>query len=267
MVRSRWAASVAIGLLAVALAWVGWLLVGGWRVREGLSWSRRRIAEGRYAAARERLAWLADWCPRDDAVAYLLGDCEAKLGRPEAAVAAWGSVSSRSALADLARLAEGRVLIRSLGRLGDAERRFRSTARSRSATAMQARWALAELLLWEGRIDELRRLLREIEGIGPPTDRIAALREHWRLDSVIVAAEEVGSVLDQAERTAPDDPYVWLARAHLATQYGRLDEAREWLDHCEVRQSSDRARRDRAPRPVAMGDGGRPGRRGPPRWP
>ncbi len=241
MVRSRWAASVAIGLLAVALAWVGWLLVGGWRVREGLSWSRRRIAEGRYAAARERLAWLADWCPRDDAVAYLLGDCEAKLGRPEAAVAAWGSVSSRSALADSARLAEGRVLIRSLGRLGDCRAPLSIHGPEPLRHGDAGPVALAELLLWEGRIDELRRLLREIEGIGPPTDRIAALREHWRLDSVIVAAEEVGSVLDQAERTAPDDPYVWLARAHLATQYGRLDEAREWLDHCEVRQSSDPA--------------------------
>ena len=79
--------------------------------------------------------------------------------------------------------------------------------------AMPARWALAELLLWEGRLDEMRRLLSEIEQAGPPIDRIAALREHWRLDSVIVAREEVGPVLDHAERNAPDDPYVWLARA------------------------------------------------------
>src|SRR5438309_9377933 len=85
----------------------------------------------------------------------------------------------------------------------------------------------------------MRRLLGEIERIGPAADRIAALREHWRLDSVVVAAEEVGPVLDQAERTAPEDPYVWLARAHLATQYGRYDEAREWLDRCAGRRGAD----------------------------
>ncbi len=69
----------------------------------------------------------------------------------------------------------------------------------------------AELLLWEGRLDEMRRLLREIWRAGSPDDQAAALREHWRLDSVIIAAEEVGPVLDQAGLTAPDDPCVWLA--------------------------------------------------------
>jgi hypothetical protein len=170
MSRSRYFAGGGIGLLAVALAWVGWLLVGGWRVREGVSWARRRIAEGQYALARDRLAWLARWCPRDDAVVDLLGECEARLGRPEAAVAAWDSVPSSSPRADSARLAAGRVLIRALGRLGDAERRFRSMSLVVSAATIPSRWALAELLLWEGRLDELRRLLGEIKGFGPPDD-------------------------------------------------------------------------------------------------
>jgi thioredoxin-like negative regulator of GroEL len=232
MRRPRWVLGLAIGLLAAVLAWASWLLVGGRRVRDGLSWSRERMAEGRYATARDRLARLARWWPRDDEVVYLLGECEAKLGRPEAAMATWASVPSGSELAGPTRLAEGRLRVHSLGRLGDAEVAFRSAARHGGAAAMGARWALAEVLLWEGRLDELRRLLREIGRTGSPTDRAAALREHWRLDSVIVAAEEVGPILDQAERTAPDDPYVWLARANLAVQYGRYEEAREWLDRC-----------------------------------
>jgi tetratricopeptide (TPR) repeat protein len=236
-VRSRIAARIVVGLMAVFLAWVAWLLVGGWQVRAGLSWARQRMAEGRCASARDRLAWLAAWWPGDDEVTYLFGGCEAKLGRPEAAIAAWGSVPPGSPRAAAARLAEGRLLVRPLGRLGAAERAFRSAARGEGAPAMQARWAMAELLLWEGRLDELRPLLREIWRLGSPTDRAVALREHWRLDSVIVAAEEVSPVLDQAERTAPDDAYVRLARVHLATQYGRYDAARDLLDRCVVWQA------------------------------
>ena len=47
MVRPRCAAGIAIGLMVAALAWVGWLLVGAWQVRDGLAWARRQVAEGR----------------------------------------------------------------------------------------------------------------------------------------------------------------------------------------------------------------------------
>src|SRR5690349_21334427 len=91
--RPRWVAGVAIGsMAAAALAWVAWLMVGGGMVRDGLAWARGRMVEGGFAAARDRLARLSAWCPRDDEVALLLGECEAKLGRPEAALSAWGSV-------------------------------------------------------------------------------------------------------------------------------------------------------------------------------
>ena len=85
----------------------------------------------------------------------------------------------------------------------------------------------------------MRGLLREIGRARSLRDRIDALREHWRLDSVIVAAEEVQPFLDQAARTAPDDERVWLARAQLATRYGRYAEAREWLDRCQTHHPHD----------------------------
>ena len=80
--RSRWAAGIAVGLVVAALAWAAWLLLGGRQVRAGLEWAQQRMTEGEYAAARDRLERLAIWWPRDDRVAYLLGECEAKLGRP-----------------------------------------------------------------------------------------------------------------------------------------------------------------------------------------
>ena len=71
------------------------------------------------------------------------------------------------------------------------------------------------MLLWEGRLDEFRRLLREIGRVGTLRDRTAALRELWRLDSVVVAAEEFQPILDQAALTAPHDNRIWLG-AHTS---------------------------------------------------
>ena len=133
MSRSRLFAGIAGILATILLAWVGWLLIGGGQVREGVAWSRQRMAEGQFAEARDRLARLSAWWPHDDEVAYLLGECEAKLGRPDAAVDAWRTIRAESALKDVARLEDGRLLVRPLGRLGEAESAFRMAARGGGA--------------------------------------------------------------------------------------------------------------------------------------
>jgi tetratricopeptide (TPR) repeat protein len=238
-VRSRVAAGIALGLLAAVLSGMTWLLVGRWQVHEGLGWAARQMDARHFAAARDRLAWLATWWPHRADVAYFLGACEAELGHPDAALAAWSRVPSGSSLAAARSLAQGRLLVRARGRLAEAETCYRAAEQGQSPTAVEARWALAELLLWEGRLGEMRRLLEEIARSHSLRDRIGALREHWRLDGVAVAAEEVQPFLDQASRTAPDDHRVWLARAHLATRYGRFAEARHWLDRCQARNPDD----------------------------
>ena len=63
---------------------------------------------------------------------------------------------------------------------------------------------------------------------------------------MVVAAEEIQPILDQAALTAPDDDRVWLARAYLATQYGRYPESRRYLDAVHSRRL-DRPSRPRAP--------------------
>jgi tetratricopeptide (TPR) repeat protein len=240
MARSRVAAGTAIGLLVAVLGgWIGWLLIGRWQVRDGLRWATRRMDAKQYALARERLAWLDRWWPGRADVAYFLGACEAELGHTDAALTAWRRVPSDTPLGAKSNLAAGRLLVRNAGRLTEAETCYRAAARGSSPTAVEARWALAEVLLWEGRFAEIRNLLHEIARARSLRDRIGALREHWRLDSVIVAAEEVQPFLDRADRTARDDPRVWLARAFLATRYGRFAEARDWLDRCQARNPDD----------------------------
>jgi tetratricopeptide (TPR) repeat protein len=224
----------------IGLAWVAWLLVGGWQVRDGLARAKQQIDSGQYGPARDRLARLSTWWPRQAEVAYLLGECEARLSRPDAAVAAWARVPAGSPLAVSAALAQGRARVRLQGRFIEAEAAYRAAIRgSTEARALEARWVLAMLLLWEGRLDEVRQVLEEIWRVGKNGDRITALRELWRLDSVVVAAEEVQLTLDQAARTAPDDDRVWLARAYLAERYGRYAEARQWLDASLRRHPTD----------------------------
>src|SRR5581483_5070062 len=93
MVRSRVAAGVAFGLPVLAvLASIAWLLLGHWQVRDGLRWATRRMDAKQYAPARDRLVWLATWWPRQPEVSYFLGVCEAELGHPDAALAAWDRV-------------------------------------------------------------------------------------------------------------------------------------------------------------------------------
>ena len=120
MVRSRFPAGIAVGLLVILLTWVAWQVVGNWQVRAGLSWARGQIEAERYAPARDRLAQLSALWPRHDEVAYLLGVCEAELGRPQEAVAAWEQVSASSPLGALTAITEGRTLVYSLGRSQEA---------------------------------------------------------------------------------------------------------------------------------------------------
>jgi tetratricopeptide (TPR) repeat protein len=230
---SRLSFAVAAGAILIALVWAGWLLVGGMQVQSGLDWAKRRIDAGQYRLARDKLVRVSAWWPRDAEVEALLALCEAELGRPHAALAAWARVPQGSPRPLSATLAMGRTLLRSLGRMRDAELCFSEVALGAGMAASEARWALTELLLWEGRLDEVRLLLKDIWRRGQGSDRAAALRELWRLESVIVASQEVQPILDLAARTAPDDDRVWLARARLASQYGRHDEARDWLERCE----------------------------------
>ncbi len=100
-------------------------------------------------------------------VAYLLGMCESRLGRIDAALSAWDRVPAESPLAASAALARGRALLDAQGRFIEAEAAYRAAMRGTGVRANDARWALAVLLLWEGRLDEIEKLLEEIGASAP----------------------------------------------------------------------------------------------------
>lgn len=210
-------------------------------VRTGLDFAAAERRMGRVQSARDRLARLDSLGLGRPEVRLALGQCEAELAAPERALEVWERIPRGGAVWGEAAVARGWLLARSKGRFRAAEELFRDAASAGGRAATSARWALAELLTWQGRIDEVRGLLAEIWRTGRTVDRRAALRESWRLDSLVVAPDEFAPALDQAMRTAPDDDRVWLCRAWAERAGGQYDRAREWLKLCLEKDPTDQA--------------------------
>jgi enediyne biosynthesis protein E4 len=227
--------------LAAILAMAAWWMVGQWRIRVGLQWADQQMSLGRYTAVRDHLAWLSRLWPGHGGVNYRLGVCEQNLGHVESALAAWERVPRDSILFAHAGIDRARLLIHEFGRFTEAEALLRSLLGRQPPPPSQARWLLTEILLWEGRTGEVRRLLQEGFRTMRGSDRPVALRELWRLDAVVVAREELANPLQRASERSPDDHRVWVARANLALRYGNEPEARQWIDACMKKRPDDPA--------------------------
>jgi enediyne biosynthesis protein E4 len=235
-----WHTAAALGAL-LGLAGVAWPIVAERRFQSELRLALAEVAAGRHAPARDRLARLAARRPGDAEVRYQLGVCEDAQGHDEAAVAAWAAVACESSRGPEAAVRRARTLIRAFGRLAEAEALLEPALRGPKPAAESAFWALVELLIWEGRISDARRLLEQGWRRALTTDRVALLREHWRLDRVDVSEDELRPMLDAAARHAPRDPRAALARAAEATRYGRYAEAATHLDACLAERPDDPA--------------------------
>jgi len=213
----------------VSAAWAVWLLRDARGVRRERALAAREIALGRFRPARVRLAALAARRPDDAEAWYRLGVCEKALGRHEAALAAWERVPLESPLGVDAALSRASALGLDLGRLAEAESLLGRVLLLSPAAAGRARWPLYELLIWEGRVGEARRLLETGWNRARGSDRETILRQHWKLDALVVTDEDVRRVL-AAARSAPSDPNARLVEAALATRSGRWGESERALD-------------------------------------
>src|SRR5262249_47261938 len=129
------------------------------RFREDLAKAREEYEGRRFAAARVRLARLAERRPGDGEVGLLLGDCERKLGHPDAALEAWGRVPDGAEQASQAALSAGRMAL-GLGRYRVAEARLLRAERAGGDVGDEAS-GLLEVLYWTtGRRDEHRAILQ-----------------------------------------------------------------------------------------------------------
>jgi enediyne biosynthesis protein E4 len=230
-----WLLCVVAGLSAVCVG--GLRLVQDRRFQAGLKQAKSDIDAGRFEAAGRWLAVQSALRPEDAEVAFLLGVCQHATGYHEAAVSAWARVSLESRLGTNASIARVQTLVGDLGRLADAEAVLNVALAHVGARVPEHRYALNQFLYWEGRYDEMRRLLQE--GWNTSGDRAGDLRDLWLTDSAGVMIAPIRTAVEEAARKAPDDDRVWLARANIALLSGQLAEAGQWLDSCIKRRPND----------------------------
>ncbi len=233
--RKAFVCFLAAGMAVAGLAWAAARAVVTWREDAEVGIARRDVAEGRYGAARDRLARLAGRQPARDEVEYLLGLCEASLGHIGPALEAWGRVRVESPMR-AAALARGKLAL-DHGRLATAEVSLSGLADSSGHIGEEARRLADQVDLYLGRA---RAISRRIElRWASSADPAAQLRLHWLLESQPLPVEPVRAALDRFEAEASDDDSIWLARADLADRTGRHDEADAWLRRCESRRPDD----------------------------
>jgi len=229
---------------ALALAGIGWgatRVVAAARFRAGLERTRAKVAAGRFDAARRWLVALPPNRAADPEAAYWLGVCEHAAGHLDAALAAWSRVPPGSPRGMQAALARGQTLAGDLGRFADAEAVLATALAGggRGPERVTARHVLGQLYFFESRRDAMRRLILAAWRAAP--DPAAELRDLWLIDDATTRREEVGREVDRAERRAPGDDRVWLARANLAAARGDFAEAARRLDDCLKRRPEDPA--------------------------
>ena len=225
----------AAGLLT--LGWGASLIVTEWQFQVGLKKAKADIDARRFETACRWLAAQSALRPGHAEAAFLLGICEDAAGRHEGALAAWARVPLDSPLGMNAAIARARTLVADLGRFADAERVLVVAAAHGDPRAAQLRYLLNELFYWEGRLDEMRRLVQEWWSISP--NQAGDLGKLWQIDNAVVMVDQIRDVVERAARKAPDDDRIWLARANLALLRGRLDDAVWWLDACLRRRPHD----------------------------
>ena len=235
--RPRWVSFVCLTAGLLALGWGAIWILAERQFQAGLKKARAEIESRQFDTAARRLASLSARRPSDAEAAFLLGVCEYSTGRREEALSAWARVAPESRFAADAAVARALALVSDFSRFSDAELVLGGALAKFGPRAPQIRYSLNQLYYWQGRIDEMRRLLQETWNTSP--DQAGDLRDLWMIDSAVVMVEPVQSAVLQATRKAPDDDRVWLASANLALLGGRYPEAARWLDACLGRRPAD----------------------------
>ncbi len=220
---------LALALLAVAGVAGAWFWLDARRWESGLAAARETQTKQRWGVARDRWRALAEIRPNSGEPLYELGVCELQLQRENEADAAWSRITPPDPFARLALARRGRLAMLA-GRLRDAEDLLRQAIALPRTKDDEARWDLARALRLQGRFPEARQQF--VEGLTEAPLPEPALRDLRRLDIEPFPIEGVRQYVERAERTAPADGRVKLARAYLDSRLNRHDDARRAIDDC-----------------------------------
>jgi tetratricopeptide (TPR) repeat protein len=250
MPSRRLAAIVATG--SILLAWGAWRLVDHWSFRQALRVAYQAQDRGAFHQARSQFARIVARWPSHGEPWLGLGLSEAAAGRIDAALDAWSRVPEGAPEAPRAALQRG-ILAMDHGRFTIAEEALRRAWNLSESDRELIYVRLGSLYQLEGRAADARALIEEAHDTSP-----WALRTLFLLDAEPVPVEMIRRRLEAAEREAPDDDRLWLARANLALRLGDTNDARHWLQRCVQRRPDDpavrRARLDLAQAANRPGD-------------
>ncbi len=224
-------------LACACLAWPAYNTYDGWRFETGLKQARALMDADRFD---EALPWLrslpARWAGEPE-IRYRRGVCEHALGHLDEAIQAWAGLDASTDWGARGGLARAQTLISDRGRFHEGEALLESLMRAPLPERERIRQSLGELYFWEGRRDDVRRMIEG--GFSTASDPALELRDHWRVDGAVTLLEMVRAGVEHAAALAPDDDRVWLAQATLAEQTGHHQDAKRWLDRCLERSPDD----------------------------
>ncbi|MFO0960628.1 MAG: FG-GAP-like repeat-containing protein [Isosphaeraceae bacterium] len=239
----RFRRQIGFGLVAavVAAALVGYVsgVIRDRRAGRDLVEARRLMEAERFDVAHRLLIRIPAGREADAEVAYRLGVCEHALGDPRTALKRWEQVGPKNPWTLPAALAAAQTFVGDLGRLADAEEALERALPGAEADGVELRHTLSQIYFLQGRRDDMRRLIEQGWRWAP--DPVAELHDHWRTDNATPLVEYIRQEIEHAAIQAPDDDRIWLARAFLAIQGGKLDDAAIWLDRCARRRPDDAA--------------------------
>jgi tetratricopeptide (TPR) repeat protein len=219
------------------MAFIVWEVNSAWRFDAALKSARQLMSLNRFAAARSKLVNLPPRWSSDPEALYRLGACEHATGNIRSALKIWARAPIASDWGARAALARARTLVGDLGRFSEGEAVLDALLREPGPHREEARHTLAELYFWEGRRDEMRRLIEE--NIATSSDPAGELQNHWRLDNAVTLHETIDAEVERAAQLAKDDDRVWLAQANIALDTGKFESADACLKKCLSARPND----------------------------
>jgi enediyne biosynthesis protein E4 len=231
-------------LCGVGLIWGGWATWTGRHYRYTITGIESEMVSGRFGTAARMLNELLARNPTSDEVFFLLGKCEQKQGRHQAAADVLARVTPGSAFSQRA-IFERMRLFHESGRFAVAEQIIIDSAEDPRNERTDLRVLLVPIYSQLGRLSETKRLIEDQwkhlneTGQGASERAIDLVRMHIEIDFKPNPVENVRMYLDPALRMAPEDDRVWLGRANLAIRTRDYDKAKQWLDACLKRRPED----------------------------
>jgi thioredoxin-like negative regulator of GroEL len=243
-IRPRWLFGAAVACGVVILVWGGFTISRNRRDRRSYDAAIAAMGAGDLLRARMLFRELASRSPADGDLLFRLGQCELATGELERAERAWEQVPRTSAMAPDAAIQLAQLNFQA-GKFAEAERILRAALEESSSISARVRRLLLTILIQEGRIGDAARVLesprRSSANSITRADELQILRDHFALDFETAPLRENLAFLESIGQIGGGDERYWLARAHLANQSGRLEEAARWLDAILLRNRDDTA--------------------------